>query len=91
MDKSVIQPWALYKLDERKQDAKRYCWLMSEFYAVAQKAIDDTQEPDQVSYMKCAFVSAAIQDRWDRSGLDFSESGYNQEDFYADSIVAPMQ
>lgn len=85
-----VPAWKYYIYNKRTEDPQHYYFKLSEFYSAAQKAVDDTIDPNEIAYMKCAFVSAAISDndsiRRYRGKLSSNAPG----DFYLETINAPM-
>lgn len=86
----TIPQWKLYGEDKRDKDAKDYYWAMAELYSAAQMAVTDSNNPNEVAYMKCAFVSAAIRDDYGQRYFTRNHRADPPLEYFSDSIDARM-
>jgi hypothetical protein len=85
-----IPDWKYRLYNKRTENPQHYYFKLSELYSAAQKAVDDTVDPKEIAYMKCAFVSSAISDNNSIRLYKAKLSANAPDDFYLETINAPM-
>lgn len=85
-----LPEWKYPELNNRTKKPEVYYKKFTELYSAAQMVINETTEPKDVNYMKCAFVAAAIADHKAQYGITDSAQTNPPREFFQETIEAGM-